>query len=154
MSNCSSYICCLCCPSIGFCGISTGINELMVNGLPANVGIGIVPLLCLSSLAKEAPANVGIGIVPLFWSSSLAKEVPVPIVRGTALHDQPCHKTMRKYEYFEGMVVSLIPLRKFAIRTWFCNCPQYFDLLRIDVECSPSIHDQGMMSCLPNQLLC
>ena len=28
-------------------------------------------------------ANVGIGIVPLFCSSSLAKEVPIPIAGGT-----------------------------------------------------------------------
>ena len=47
---------------MGFCGISTSIDELMVDGLLANIGIGIVPLFC---------------------SSSLAKEVPVPIARGT-----------------------------------------------------------------------
>ena len=58
-----------------------------------------------------------------------------------SLHDPPYHKTMKKYEDFEGMIVSLFPPRKFAIHTWFCNCPQYFDLLRIDVECTPSIHD-------------
>ena len=52
---------------------------------------------------------------------------------------------MKKYEYFEEMVISLLHPRKFAIRTWFCNCPQYFGLLRIDVECSPSVHDQGKM---------
>ena len=62
LSNCISDICCLCCPTIGFCGISTGINELIVDGLLANIGIGIVPLFC---------------------SSSLAKDVPVPIARGT-----------------------------------------------------------------------
>ena len=27
----------------------------------------------------------------------------------TSLHDQPCHKTMKKYEAFEGMVISLLP---------------------------------------------
>ena len=42
LSNCNSYICCLCCPTIGFCGNSTGIVELVVNGFVANVGIGIV----------------------------------------------------------------------------------------------------------------
>ena len=25
-----------------------------------------------------------------------------------SLHDQPCHKTMMKYEDFEGMVISLL----------------------------------------------
>ena len=47
-----------------FCGNSTSILELIVDGLPANVSIGNVPLFC---------------------SSSLAKEVPVPIARGTVL---------------------------------------------------------------------
>ena len=27
------------------------------------------------------------------------------IVPHTSLHDQPCHKTMKKYEDFEGMVI-------------------------------------------------
>ena len=43
------------------------------------------------------------------------------IVPHTSLHDQPCHKTMKKYEDFEGMVTSLIHPLKFAIRTWFCK---------------------------------
>ena len=47
---------------MGFCGMSTGNNELMVDGLLANIGIGIVPLCC---------------------SSSLSKEVNVPLARGT-----------------------------------------------------------------------
>ena len=48
---------------------------------------------------------------------------------------------MKKYEDFERMVVSLLLPLKFAIRTWFCICPQYLCLFRIVVECSPSIHD-------------
>ena len=71
----------------------------------------------------------------------------------TSLCDQPCHKTMKKYKDFEGMVVSLLTPRKFAIRTWFCNCPQYLCSFGIVVECIPSIHDQGKMLVLPNQLL-
>ena len=71
-----------------------------------------------------------------------------------SLHDQPYHKTMKKYEYFEGMVISQLLPRKFAIRTWFCNCPQYFCLLHIVVECSPSTHDPRKMLVLPNRLLC
>ena len=43
LSNCNSYICCLSCPTMQFCGNSTGIVELVVNGCVANVGIGIVP---------------------------------------------------------------------------------------------------------------
>ena len=62
------------------------------------------------------------------------------IVPHTSLHDQPYHKTMKKYEDFEGMVISLLPPRKFAIRTWFCNCPQYLCLFRIFFECIPSFH--------------
>ena len=39
-----------------FCGNSTGVNELIVDGLLANVRIGIVFLFCLSSLLrKESP---------------------------------------------------------------------------------------------------
>ena len=72
----------------------------------------------------------------------------------TSLHDQPCHKTMKKYEDFEGMVISLLSPRKLKIRTWFCNCPQYPCLFRIVVECSPSIHDPRKMLVLPNRLLC
>ena len=53
LSNCSSEICCLCGPIIEFCGNFTGTNELIVDGLPANVGIGIVPLFCLSSLVQK-----------------------------------------------------------------------------------------------------
>ena len=51
------------------------------------------------------------------------------------------------------MVISLLLSRKFAIGPWFCNCPQYLGLLRIDVECSPSIHDPRKMLVLPTQLL-
>ena len=31
------------------------------------------------------------------------------IVPHTSLHDPPCHTTMKKYEYFERMVIFLIP---------------------------------------------
>ena len=37
------------------------------------------------------------------------------------------------------------PPRKFALRTWFCNCPQYLCLFDIVVECIPSRHDPGKM---------
>ena len=39
------------------------------------------------------------------------------------------------------------------IQTWFCDCPQYLCLFHIVFEYSPSIHDQGKMLVLPNQLL-
>ena len=52
------------------------------------------------------------------------------------------------------MVISLISPQKFAIRTWFCNCPQYLCLFRIFFECIPSMHDPGKMLVLPNRLLC
>ena len=58
-----------------------------------------------------------------------------------SLHDPPYHKIMKKYEDFEGMEVSLLLPRKFVIRTWFCNCPQYLCLFHIVFECIPSIHD-------------
>ena len=46
------------------CGNSTGISELIVGGLPANVGIGIVPLFCLSSLVNKVPVPVACGTDP------------------------------------------------------------------------------------------
>ena len=49
------------------------------------------------------------------------------------------------------MVISLILPQRSAIRTWFCNCPQYLCLFRIFVECSSSIHDPRKMLVLPNQ---
>ena len=52
------------------------------------------------------------------------------------------------------MVISLLPPLKFEIRTWFCNCPQYFCLFAIVVAYNPSIHDQGKMLVLPDRLLC
>ena len=64
-SNCSSDICFLCCPTIEFCGMSTSIDELMFDGLVANVGIGIVPLFCSSSLAKEVLVPVACGTDPV-----------------------------------------------------------------------------------------
>ena len=63
-------------------------------------------------------------------------------------------KTMKKHEDFEGMVISLLSPRKFAIQTWFCNCPQYLCLFHIVFECNPSIHDPAKMLVLPNRLLC
>ena len=63
-------------------------------------------------------------------------------------------RTMKKYEDFEGMFVFLFHPLNFAIRTWFCNCPQYLCLFHIVVECSPSVHDPGKMLVLPSQLLC
>ena len=78
--------------------------------------------------------------VELLYSLVLPTHNIVPL---TSLHDQPCHTTMKKHEGFEGMEVSLFLPQNFAIQTWFCNCPQYFSLLHIDVECIPSIHDQG-----------
>ena len=39
-----------------------------------------------------------------------------------SLHDPPYHKTMKKYEDSEGMVVSLFLPRKCWIQTWFCSC--------------------------------
>ena len=71
-----------------------------------------------------------------------------------SLHDLPYHKTMKKYERFWKKGSFLFLPLKFAIRTWFCNCPQYLCLFRIVVECIPSIHDPGKMLVLPSRLLC
>ena len=76
------------------------------------------------------------------------------IVPHTSLHDQPYHETMKKYENSQSMEAFLFSPQKFAIRTWFCNCPQFFCLFHIVVECKPSIHDPTKMLVLPNRLLC
>ena len=65
LSNCNSDICCLCCPTMEFSWTSTSINELMVDGLLANVGIGSVLLFCSSSLVKEVPVPVVCGTDPV-----------------------------------------------------------------------------------------
>ena len=41
--------------------MSTGIVELIVDGLLTKVGIGLVSPLCLSSLVKEVPVPVACG---------------------------------------------------------------------------------------------
>ena len=43
------------------------------------------------------------------------------------------------------MVIFLFTPLKFAIRTRFCNCPQYLCLFGIVVEYTPSIHDLKKM---------
>ena len=75
------------------------------------------------------------------------------VVPHISLHDQ-CHETTKKYEDFQSMVIFQFSPRKFAIRTWFCNCPQHLCLFGIDVECNPSIRDPGKMLVLPNRLFC
>ena len=62
------------------------------------------------------------------------------IVPHVSLHDPPCHRTMNKFEDVEGMVISLLLPRKFATRTWFCNCPQYLCLCHIVFEYIPDTH--------------
>ena len=75
------------------------------------------------------------------------------VVPHTSLHDQPYHKTMKKYEDFEGMEVFQLLLLKFWIQTWLCNCQQYFCLFHTVFEYSPSFRDPGKMLVLPNRLL-
>ena len=60
---------------------------------------------------------------------------------------------MKKYEDFPSRVIFQFSPLKFVIQTWFCNCQQYLCLSHIVFECSPSIHDQGKMMVLPDQLL-
>ena len=57
LSNCGSDSCYLCCPTKELCG--SGISEFMVDGLLANIGIGILRLSCSSSIAKEVPVSIG-----------------------------------------------------------------------------------------------
>ena len=76
------------------------------------------------------------------------------IVPHISSHGLPYHKTMKKYENSQSMVIFRLLLRKFATQTWFCICPQYLFLLHIVFEYIPDVHDQRKMLVLPNQLLC
>ena len=60
-----------CCHTAGFCGNSTNILELTIDGLPANVSIGNVPLFCSPSLAKEVPVPITRGTVCLSWRRTI-----------------------------------------------------------------------------------
>ena len=65
LSNCSSDICGLRCPHKEFFGNSTGVNELMVDGRLAKVGIGIVPLFLRVISWEKGPCPCWL----LNWSS-------------------------------------------------------------------------------------
>ena len=54
---------------------------------------------------------------------------------------------------FPSMVFFQLFLRKFWIQTWFCICLQFLCFFHIVFECTPNVHEQGMMFVLPNQLL-
>ena len=69
-------------------------------------------------------------------------------------HGLPCRRTTKKYEDSQRMEAFLFHPQKFAIRTWFCNCPQYLCLCHIVYEYTPGKHDQRKMLVLPNQPLC
>ena len=59
LSKCSSGICCLCCPTIEFCGTFTGNNELIVDGFLTTVGTGIVPFCqIVTTCARISRPNV------------------------------------------------------------------------------------------------
>ena len=76
LSNYSSDICCLCCPTIELCGISTGLQDLMVDGLLANVRIGIVLPIRSSSLPTGAPVQIRTGTSPAIDSLDV-REHPI-----------------------------------------------------------------------------
>ena len=83
-------------------------------------------------------------------SSCLPTDKIVPHI---SWHYLPCHRTTNRYTNFLSTVLFQLFLRKFRIRTWFCDCPQYPCLFGFVFECSQSIHGPGMMLVLPNQLL-
>ena len=60
----SSDICCLYCPTTDLRNIHQKY-ELMVDGFLVNVGIGIVPLIRSSSIAKRIPVPICTGIDPV-----------------------------------------------------------------------------------------
>ena len=64
-------------------------------------------------------------------------------------HDLPCHMTTKKYADFPSMVIFQLLLRKFWIRTWFCNCQQHLCFFHIVFKYTPGTHDRGKMLVLP-----
>ena len=68
------------------------------------------------------------------------------IVPHTSLHDQPCHKTMKKYENSQSMVIFFSCSYGYSgFKNGFGNCQHYLCLFRIVVECSPRKHHPRKM---------
>ena len=84
--------------------------------------------------------------------SRLVRQFTTPF--HTSLHDQPCHKTMKKDEHYEGIVIYLSHRGNSRFKHGsIINCPQYLYFFHIVFECSPNIHNQRMMLVLLNRLL-
>ena len=69
-------------------------------------------------------------------SSCLPSHIIVPHI---SWHDLLYRRTTKKNTYFPSTEVFQFTSRKFAIRTWFCNCPQYLCLFHIVFEYTPGI---------------
>ena len=126
-----------------------------------------VPSICISEQFESILLTILLRIsILLLWSNGhqgmelvlciVVESFCLPthnIVPHISWHDLPYHRTTKKYADFPSMVIFQFLLRKFWIQTWFCNCQWCLCLFHIVFECSPSIHDQGKMLVLPNQLL-
>ena len=84
--------------------------QLYLMSIPAPDEISIEDPLCNSSLGSMVTLDyvTPLTLCRVVESSCLPAHNIVP---HTSLHDQPCHKTMKKYEYVEEKVISLIPRR-------------------------------------------
>ena len=74
------------------------------------------------------------------------------IVPHTSLHDQPCHKTMKKYKYFERMVISLSP-RNSRFKHGSVIVHNIFAYFALSLSASQIYMIKERCWFLPNQLL-
>ena len=69
------------------------------------------------------------------------------------LHDPQYHKTMKKNEDFEGLVISLHSRGNSRFEHGSVIVHSIFACFTLSLSTSQIIHDQGKMLVLPNQLL-
>ena len=111
----------------------------------------ILPLISILLLWNDGHQCMALILCRVVESSYLPTHNIFPHI---SWYDLPCHRTTKRNEDFPSMVIFQLLLRKFWIQTWFCNCQQHLCLFHMAFEYIPSIHDQGKVLVLPNQLLC
>ena len=110
----------------------------------------ILPLISILLLWNDGLRCMVLILCGVVESSCLPTHNIVPLIYW---HDLPYRRTTKRCTDFPSMVIFQLLLRKFWIRTWFCNCQQCVCLFHNVVEYTPDIHDQGRMLVLPDQLL-
>ena len=120
--NAFSNICYLSCPTVELCGISTGTKELIVGGLLANVGIGIVLPILSSSLATSLFVLISAGASPA--DPVQGKNFPVFPDRRLITYVESvgdCVKTSRSpFQFHWSFVFSAKVLSRIVDNRFFC----------------------------------